>query len=79
VVATYPGEAESIRVGLVVSRGSGGAVARNRIKRRLRHAIAGQQLKPGSDYVIIANRQVKEATFTEIQSWLAHALEGAAR
>lgn len=70
-----PGEPGVARFGLVVSRGSGGAVARNRIKRRLRHAIAGIQLKPGSDYVIIANRQVKDIPFTELASWLGRAVE----
>jgi RNase P protein component len=29
------------------------------------------------DYVIIANRQVEEADFSELESWLSRALEGA--
>ncbi len=75
MVVSAPGEPGVVRVGLVVSRGSGGAVARNRIKRRLRHAIVGQELKPGSDYVIIASPQVKEVAFPELGSWIARALE----
>ena len=75
-MVTAPGSNGAVRVGLVVSRGSGGAVARNRIKRRLRHAIAGQQFKPGNDYVIIASPQVKEISFAELGTWIRHALEG---
>jgi ribonuclease P protein component len=61
-------------VGLVVSKSSGGAVTRNRIKRRLRHAIVGKALQPGMDYVIIANREVSEAPFAQIETWLSRAL-----
>jgi ribonuclease P protein component len=64
-----PGREGPPRVGLVVSS-SGGAVTRNRIKRRLRHAIAGIQLQPGTDYVIVANRGVESASFTELEAWL---------
>jgi ribonuclease P protein component len=68
-----PGRQGPPRVGLVVP--SSGAVARNRIKRRLRHAIAGMQLQPGTDYVIIANRGAETADFSQLQSWLCRALE----
>lgn len=71
-----PGRPGVPRLGLVVSRGSGNAVTRNRIKRRLRHAAREAQLQPGMDYIIIANRQVAEVTFTRIQGWLDRALEG---
>lgn len=62
------------RVGLVVSRGSGGAVVRNRIKRRLRHVVVGEELKPGNDYVIIANKQAYTAPHSELRAWLAAAI-----
>lgn len=62
------------RIGLVVSKGDGGAVTRNRIKRRLRHAIAGLQLQPGHDYVIIASRQVNQVAFSDLENWLDRAV-----
>ena len=70
-----PGRQGSPRLGLVVSRGSGNAVKRNRIKRRLRHATAELQLQPGMDYVIIANGQVAEVPYARIEGWLRRALE----
>ena len=49
-------ESGSVRVGFTVSRKVGGAVARNRVRRRLR-AVAEQVLAeralPGRDYVLI--------------------------
>lgn len=75
MLASAPGVPGPPRVGLVVSRTIGSAVVRNRVRRRLRHAVAGKGLKPGVDYVIIANPQVTEASFADIESWLARALE----
>ncbi|MCI0425235.1 MAG: ribonuclease P protein component [Actinobacteria bacterium] len=69
MVVSAPGRVGPPRVGLVV-RGSGSAVTRNRIKRRLRHAIAGRQLQPGTDYVIVANQSVTEASFAQLETWL---------
>jgi ribonuclease P protein component len=50
-------------------------VTRNRIKRRLRHAVGVLGLQPGMDYVIIANSQVAEVSFARIEGWLARAHE----
>ena len=71
-----PGRSGPPRLGFVVSKRSGNAVTRNRIRRRLRHAVMGLQLQPGTDYVIIANRQVAEAEFETLQSWLGRATTG---
>jgi len=65
------------RVGLVVSKSAGDAVTRNRIKRRLRHALRTVQLKPGMDYVIIGNGQVADAPHAQLMGWLGRVLEGA--
>ena len=75
MLASAPGVPGPPRVGLVVPRSVGSAVVRNRVKRRLRHAVVGKGLKPGVDYVIIANSQITRAGFADIESWLTHALE----
>lgn len=67
---------ESIRVGFTASRKVGGAVARNRAKRRLR-ALAAEILpaqgKPGTDYVLIG----RPATVTRPFALLRQDLEQA--
>lgn len=70
-----PGSPGPPRLGLIVSKECGNAVTRNRIKRRLRHAVDGLGLQPGTDYVIIASGQVAEAPYAEIQAWLRRAVE----
>jgi ribonuclease P protein component len=76
LVVSAEGRPGPPRVGLVVSKRSGGAVTRNRIKRRIRHLIAGKQLQPGVDYVIIASREVAETTHPRLEKWLVDALGG---
>lgn len=69
------GEPGVSRVGLVVSKSTGNAVTRNRIKRRLRHSLRAVQLKPGTDYVIIGTSQVADALHPQLMGWLERALE----
>ncbi len=66
------------RYGLVVSKSSGNAVTRNRIKRRLRHCIRSMQVEPGHDYVIIASKQVADVPHTRLVGWLERAMTGLA-
>jgi ribonuclease P protein component len=61
-------------VGLIVSRGSGNAVARNRIKRRIRPLIGRMNLQPGMDYVIIANSGVFDTPHPRLAEWLESAV-----
>ncbi|MGB8362033.1 MAG: ribonuclease P protein component [Acidimicrobiia bacterium] len=75
VVVSASGLTGPPRLGLVVSRSCGSAVRRNRIKRRLRSAASTVELKPGTDYVIIATSQVADARFERLASWLADAIE----
>lgn len=70
----HPGQPGHPRLGFVVSKQCGNAVTRNRIKRRLRHAVLNSELQPGNDYVIIANSQVAEATYPTLSKWLEGAL-----
>ena len=72
------GDPAGIRLGLTASRKVGGAVERNRARRRLR-ALARQVLPrhgaPGHDYVLVARRE------TVLRSWplLVQDLEAALR
>ena len=64
----------SIRVGFTASRKVGGAVARNRAKRRLR-ALAEEILPglalPGYDYVLIARSTTPTRPYNDLRSDLA--------
>ncbi len=53
------------RVGLTVTRKVGGAVERNRIKRRLREALRAPDLAalPDHDYVVVARRDALTVGF----------------
>jgi len=55
------------RVGVVVSRKHGGAVARNRIRRRVKEVVRTMSsVEPGIDLVILPRRGADEVAFPEI-------------
>jgi ribonuclease P protein component len=65
------------RFGFTVSKKVGGAVERNRIKRRLRAAvrdIAGEHAHSDFDYVLIARRPALDAGYGALVSDLVRAL-----
>jgi ribonuclease P protein component len=61
-----------LRLGLAVSRKVGGAVERNRIKRRLRDAFGqvSADLAPGHDYVLVVRPGLAEAAEARGFEWL---------
>ena len=61
------------RVGLAVGRRVGKAVVRNRVKRRLRAALAEVGLPSGADYVVTANAAAASAPFDALCGWLREA------
>ena len=70
------------RVGITVTRRQGNAVERNRIRRRLRAAIRGEpgrHMEPGSDYVIVARREVLQAPFDALQAELSRRISSRPR
>ncbi len=77
VLYTFPQEDDSTpdghpRVGLAVSRQIGGAVERNRVKRRLRAAFdaVAADVPPGRDFVLVARPGLAEAAESRGFAWL---------
>jgi ribonuclease P protein component len=61
---------EGMRVGVTVSKKVGGAVVRNRVRRRLRQAIRLRlpQWRSGFDLVVVARTAAAEASFDALGS-----------
>ena len=74
MVVQAPGPAGPPRVGFVVGRKVGGAVQRNRAKRRLREAVRKVPLEQGTDYVIVASAAVVHTPFDRLIRWLSEAI-----
>jgi ribonuclease P protein component len=73
------GDEDAPRVGITATRKLGGAVVRNRIRRRLKEAVrvaAGAEMAPGKDYVIVARQEVLSAPFGRIVSELSRRIRG---
>jgi ribonuclease P protein component len=71
------GDANPLRVGYTASRRVGGAVARNRARRRLRAAVAAvmpQHARGGHDYVVIARSATLRRPFGALVQDLETAL-----
>jgi ribonuclease P protein component len=74
--ATAGMEAAVARVGLTVSSRVGGAVVRNRVKRRLREAVRRELgVLPAVDLVVVARASAADAGVQEFRSWLRKAAE----
>lgn len=62
-------------VAFAIPKACGGAVVRNKVRRRLQGSLHHQkEMSPGS-YLIRTDPGVAAATFTEIDQWLTECLE----
>lgn len=68
---------ETVRFGMATSRRIGGAVVRNRVRRRLREALRAMQptFRPGWDVLIIARPAIVEADHAALVGSLRRTLE----
>jgi ribonuclease P protein component len=63
------------RVAVVAGRRIGGAVVRNRAKRRLREALARAPINDGHDYVVVATSDaVAGARWEDLVDWVRRAV-----
>jgi ribonuclease P protein component len=79
-VAPVPAELglPSVRVGFTVSRKVGNAVARNRVRRRLREVaclVIPGQARPDLDYVLVGRRAALARDFAALHQELFEALK----
>ena len=80
-----PNALSNSRFGFLVSKRVGGAVVRNRAKRRLREIVRRESVIPGWDMVLIARPRMAQASFAEVESAVrdllrrGRLLEGAAK
>lgn len=81
VLETRPalgGPSTPVRFGYTVTKKLGGAVVRNRIRRRLKAVvglIAPRLARPGYDYVLVARAAAFERAFPELKKDLERALQ----
>lgn len=70
VLSFQRNDLEYSRFGFAVGRRVGGAVARNRIKRRMRESVRvrmqAQRIAAGWDAVFIARHPIRDATFHQV-------------
>ncbi|KQT87902.1 ribonuclease P protein component [Aurantimonas sp. Leaf443] len=74
VEALERGDGAAPRIGLTITKKVGGAVERNRIRRRLREAIrlgAQADMAPGFDYVVVARRELLGLPFEALKDELS--------
>ena len=82
VLQTRPREdSGSVRVGFTVTKKTGNAVERNRIRRRLRELVrlSNDTMQAGHDYVLIGRRNALNAPFDRMADEFTRALGRAHR
>ena len=68
IVYAAPSKNRNVKLGISVSKKVGGAVTRNRTKRRIAEALRGQisNLNPNYNIVVVARQSAADATFASL-------------
>jgi ribonuclease P protein component len=77
VVKALPNGLTFSRYGFSVGRRLGGAVVRNRVKRRLREILRSLPLEPGWDIIFIVRPQAARASFARLKKVVSRLLSRA--
>lgn len=77
VLRARPSQADPSRVGFSVGRRLGGAVVRNRVRRRLKEAVRHLPLKPGWDLALVARAPSVQTGFVGLREAAEHLLRRA--
>ena len=69
IILSMDNDLSASRFGITVSRKTGNAVARNRVKRRIKELqrLNRDSIVPGKDIVVIATREAPKATFEKME------------
>jgi ribonuclease P protein component len=67
VMKALPNQLDRSRYGFSVGKRLGGAVARNRVKRRMREILRALPLEAGWDIIFIARPKAAEADFAKLE------------
>ena len=69
IILSMDNDLPASRFGITVSRKTGNAVARNRVKRRIKELqrLNRDSIVPGKDIVVIATREAPKATFEKME------------
>lgn len=70
-------DADVTRVAVIVSKRVGGAVARNRAKRRVRAVLREIHLPESTDVAVVVSKPVLDASFDRLRAWLETSLSSA--
>jgi ribonuclease P protein component len=73
-VAWVPTVGGEVRLAFAIGRRVGGAVVRNRLRRRLRAIVFSLDLAPG-DYLVAAGSEAVDLGFPELQAAVTTAVE----
>lgn len=70
---------EPFQAAFLASKSIGGAVSRNRAKRRMRSAFEGyaNRVRPGVNLLVVARKAILEAKFRDVLAALAQTMEKA--
>ncbi len=78
VAATDAARPEGPRFGFTITKKIGNAVTRNRIRRRLKHALAelaNEFAKPDYDYVVVGRRSAATQPYSDLKKDLERCLQ----